>query len=439
MKATLSRKAKQDESWPREVQPGRAIVRVYRRKTPSGNFSFMVANYADGERRRFDSYTVEGDALDAADKLARRLDARDYVAASMTKAQALEYANAAARLKPFNVTVDSATAAVAECLKVVGDTSNLIAAARFYAARHKQVTKKSVADLFAEFIKVKTARGSSELYLRDLNDRLGRFAEDCRKDACNVTTADVQDWLDSQKLKPQNYKNFRVVLHTLFQFAVTRGFATDNAVEGVEKVKVKGGAIQIFSPDEIARLLEAAHDHFVDFLPCLALGAFAGLRSAEISRLEWSDIDLAGRHITVGADRAKTATRRVVPICDNLAAWLADYSERQGKIWSGDLNQFHKTQAAVALATAIEANAKKNIPARKPVKWKVNGLRHSYASYRYALINDAGRLSGELGNSAQVIHRHYRELVKPADAQRWFNVRPEAPENVVAMRATAVN
>ncbi len=201
----------------------------------------------------------------------------------------------------------------------------------------------------------------------------------------------------------------------------------------MEKVKVKGGAIHIFTPDQIARLLHAAQDRFVDFLPCLALGAFAGLRSAEISRLEWSDIDLAGRLITVGADRAKTATRRVMPIHENLGDWLAPYSERQGKIWNGDLNQFHKTQAAVAAAPTVEGDAKKNIPARKPVKWKVNALRHSYASYRYAQISDAGRLSGELGNSAAVIHRHYRELVKPAEAQRWFEVKPESPSNVLSL------
>src|ERR1035441_702323 len=100
MKATSKRKTEQEQSWPRKVQPGRAIVNVYRRKTPSGNFAFMVANYADGERRRFDSYLSEADALAAADTLAKRLDKRDYVAASMTQEQAIEYADSAAALKP---------------------------------------------------------------------------------------------------------------------------------------------------------------------------------------------------------------------------------------------------------------------------------------------------------------------------------------------------
>ncbi len=69
MKTTLTRNTSKTATWPRKVQPGRAIVNVYRRKTPQGNFAFMVANYADG-KRRFDSYATEADALASADTLA---------------------------------------------------------------------------------------------------------------------------------------------------------------------------------------------------------------------------------------------------------------------------------------------------------------------------------------------------------------------------------
>ena len=67
------------------------------------------------------------------------------------------------------------------------------------------------------------------------------------------------------------------------------------------------------------------------------------------------------------------------------------------------------------------------------MKWKTNALRRSYASYRVALTHDAGRVAGELGNSAVVVHRHYRERVKLTDAERWFAVRPGAADNVVLL------
>jgi integrase len=431
MKARSSRNRKQ---WPRQVSLGRVTVSVYRRHTPSGNPAFMVANYANG-KRRFDSYATEADALDAASRLARQLSERDVLAAAMTNEQAAEYAAAVQALAPFNLSLPTTASTVAECLKLVGDLPNLHAAAKFYAARHKRTERKPVADVVAELLSVKGKRGASARYLQDLRFRLARFADAFRKDTCNVTTAEIQAWLDGQKLAPQSYQNFRRVLHALFEFAVARGFAVDNPVAVVESVKVNGGDVEIFTPVEIVRLLAAASP---DFLPCLALGAFAGLRSAEIERLEWSDIDLVGRHITIGASKAKTASRRVVPVADNLAAWLAPYAEQQGKVWPGGHEDYYQSQQATAAATEVKADPEKGIKGEKPVKWKANALRHSYASYKFAQTGDAGRVAGELGNSAAVVHRHYRELVKPADAEKWFNVKPEAAANVIALSAAAL-
>ena len=85
----------------------------------------------------------------------------------------------------------------------------------------------------------------------------------------------------------------------------------------------------------------------------------------------------------------------------------------------------------------MTADPEKGIKGEKPVKWKANALRHSYASYRFAQTGDAGRVAGELGHSDAVVHRHCRELVKPADAEHWFAVNPAGPVNVVPLPAVA--
>jgi len=389
----------------------------------------MVANYAGSDRkRRFDSYADESLAVEAASKLARQLSERDTISASMTREQSFEFANATQKLQPIGISLTDAVCRFIEAFQICGD---VVAAAKFYAARHKRTIAKRVLRVVAELLKVKKARGASPRYLQDLRTRLAKFAKSFQKDACNVTTSEVQEWLDDQKkLSSQSYANYRRVVYLLFEFAIARGYASDNPVANVENVKVRNGEIKIFTPTEISRLLTASTP---DFLPCLALGAFAGLRSAEIERLEWSDIHLAEKFIVVGASKAKTAGRRVVPIHDNLASWLAPYAKRQGNVWKGGHDEFYEAQQEIAAATAVESDAEKGIAAQKPVKWKANALRHSYASYRFSVTNDAGRVAGECGNSAAVIHRHYRELVKPADAVKWFAVKPEAPANVTAM------
>lgn len=436
MKKQRSRKTASDtEVWPRKVPVGDVTVTVYKRKTPRGGTAFMVANKSESGKRRFDCYPTVAKALAAAEALADKLNRRQAVAAGMNNAEASDYASAIETLLPFNVSLPVVASTVADCLKLVGGLTDIHAAVKYYATRHKRTEAKPVSVVVAELLKLKEARKAAPRYLQDLRYRLNRFADSFRKDTCNVTTAEVQEWLDGQNLSPQGYTNFRRVVYMFFNFAVARGYASDNPVASAERVKVKSGDVEVFTPSEIVRLLAAAPPRF---LPCLALGAFAGLRSAEIERLEWNDIRLGEKFIVVGASKAKTAGRRIVPLHDNLAAWLAPYAKEEGKVWKGRHDEFYETQQAVAAATEVAADSENCIRGEKPVKWKSNALRHSYASYRFALTGDAGRVAGELGNSAAVVHRHYRELVKPSDGQQWFGIVPHTTPNVLRLSSASV-
>ena len=416
---------------------GRESVSVYKRVAPNGSRCFMVVNYAGADgKRRFDSYADGKLAIEAAGKLARQMSERQVLAAGMTNTQAGEYAAIVQTLAPFNISLLSAADTLAEALKLLGDLANVLAAAKDYSQRRKKTTPKRVEDVVTELLAVKEARGGSKRYLQDLRSRLNRFGKSFQKEIGNVTTAEIQEWLDGQKkISPQSHVNFRRVIHLLFTFAVARGFAMDNPVDGCERVKVRNtGNKAVFTPAQFTRLLEAASP---DFLPALAIGAFAGIRSAEIERLSWSDIDFTAKHIVVSAGNAKTASRRIVAMPDNLCAWLAPYASRTGKIWQGTHEDFYQAQQDTAAATEVLPDPLRNISAVEPVKWMSNALRSSYASYRFAMTNDAGRVAGECGNSAATIHKHYRELVTPKDAEKWFGIMPEQPANVLPVAIPA--
>ncbi len=418
MKATRSRK----QDWPRKVTLGRVSVSIYKRTAPNGSPCFMVASYASGTRK-FISYASEAAAIEAAGTLARRLSETDTKAAQMTEEQAVEYVNAARELQPLGISLTAAVAAIVEAVKLAGDLSGVAAAARFYKAKHKTVTPKRVTDALAELLALKKARGKSERYLRDLRSRLNRFAGTFQKNIGDVTTPEVQGWLDGMKLSSRSVKNYRAALETLFGFAESRGYIAKggNPVDDTEKISGNGdGAIEIFTPKEIAALLNHAP---ANYLPLLALGAFAGLRTAEAERLEWRDIDLAGGFIHVGSDKAKTRSRRLVPILPNLKQWLAPYASHSGKVWNGSDRERKRARRAMLKASGV--------------KWKHNALRHSFISYRLAEIQNAAQVSLEAGNSPAMVFAFYRELVKPADAVKWFNVKPDAPANVLPMPATS--
>jgi integrase len=396
------------------------MVKIYRRTRPTANGKrslFQVVDYSNGTRR-LREFTDHAKARREAEKIARQLATGETTAGAMRNSEAASYGRAVELLRPLNISLEVAAANYAKAVEILGG-DYIIEAAKFYA-RHRadQITLRTVAETVAELIDAKKARGKSARYLSDLSTRLNRFAKDFAVDISTVTGPDVQGWLDRRKVAPQTAKNFRTVLFTLFSFAESRGYILkgSNPVADTESISTNGGAIEIYSPAEIAALLKAAP---VEFVPFLVLGAFAGLRAAETERLDWADIDLAGGFITVASDKAKTRSRRLVPIQPNLSAWLAPYAGQTGKVWKPGPNLLRD-----ARAETVEA---------AKTAWKDNALRHSFISYRLADVQNAAQVALEAGNSAQMIFKHYREIVRPEAAKTWFAVAPEGPANIVAM------
>jgi len=156
------------------------------------------------------------------------------------------------------------------------------------------------------------------------------------------------------------------------------------------------------------RRLIAAADARI--LPMIVIGGFAGLRHAEIARLDWSDIYLDEGFIEVKAQNAKTDTRRIVPIKDNLKQFLLPQAKESGKVITV-ANTFK------LLAEAIEVSK---------IKPKQNALRHTYISARVAESGDVARVADEAGNSPQVIRSNYLKRIRPAAAAEWFSIKPQA-------------
>jgi integrase len=60
-------------------------------------------------------------------------------------------------------------------------------------------------------------------------------------------------------------------------------------------------------------------------------------------------------------------------------------------------------------------------------QWPQNALRHSFAPYHLAKFNDAAALALELGHTnSNLVFQHYRQLVKPKEAERYWKIAPAA-------------
>lgn len=417
---------------PEKVTVGNVTVKIYSRVMAGKYKRFELADYSLGFRR-LRSFSDATKARTEAKKIATQIAAGEAEAAQIRGKDAAAYGQAIEILRPTGTHLISAATRYAEAFKILSGDRILEAAKDFARRNPVKREPRTVRQVADELIELKTKRDVSGRYLEDLKWRLGKIATAFAVNVDSITTGEIQAWLDGMDGSPRSIKNFRGTANTLFKFAEARGYISrgENPVIATERNEKRNGkAIEIYTPVELQRLILAAPDWF---RPVIALQAFAGIRSAEVWRLDWRDIKLERGHIELGADKTKTASRRIVPIVPNLAQWLAPHAIKSGKVYRHSRPYFYEVTAKVAAATEIKTDVKKSIAALPPVEWKQNALRHSFISYRVADTADVPRVALESGNSPAMIFAHYREVVTPADAKAWFAIAPDAPANVVSI------
>jgi len=285
--------------------------------------------------------------------------------------------------------------------------------------------KTTVAELVTELLEAKRKDGRSEIYVRDLRNILAIFCQDFgKRPIAGITVEELEKWLRALPGSPKTRANFRANISVLFGHAARLQMLDSNPVLHTAKPKLPENPPEIFTVDELQSLLEAANRVAPDVVPMLAIGAFAGVRDAEIKRLDWHEIDLARGHIEIKGAKAKSARRRIIPIQPNLAAWLRPFSAMKGRlIPEGYRSSLERVRKAASLAS-----------------WPQNGLRHSFASYRLAACFDAPRVAVELGHtSPQMLYSTYRELVLPEEAERYWKIVPAVKaENLLSFSSNAI-
>ena len=181
----------------------------------------------------------------------------------------------------------------------------------------KIVRRATVPEVVAELLKIWEQDGVSSDYLGQLRTTLNRFAAKFPGPILEVTGPDVNAWLRSLDIVATTRNSMLRCIKVLFSFAKAQNYLPDEkntAVESIPQVRVKLDDVTLFTPEEMTTLL---HNASPDLVPILAIGAFAGIRMAELERLDWKAVDLDRRFIEVRAGQAKTASRRVISITDS--------------------------------------------------------------------------------------------------------------------------
>ncbi|HEY5915421.1 MAG TPA: tyrosine-type recombinase/integrase [Verrucomicrobiae bacterium] len=435
-------------TFPEEIKDESCTATIYEREftkpdkdgKPKRYLEYRLTWYEDGKRQIKTSanyLALRTQAIEILKDLKEGRRTTSSAADLLTAAQRNEYARAVKIVQPTGVALDVVATHFAEAVKILG-SDLVVLAAQEYANRHRKLQARTVSEAVEEFITEKERRlqaGTlSDVHVRRLASRLRAFAGAVSMNIASVTAEDINKFLDDLRVSDdgpvvstRTRDNWADSIATLYEWSKVKRYVPFDYDEPSRITRLDNdeeGVIEIYTPAEMKALLDNADK---ELLPVLAIGAFAGIRTSEMLRLDWSDVKMDNGSSSIVVQKGKVKrrykSRRIVPMTENLKAWLEPYAKAQGPVWAWSEPQLHKRFQE--LADKVETAMRKRDKSIE-FKWKHNALRHSFISYRVADVKDVPKVAVEAGNSPQMIYSNYLELVTEPDAQAWFAIRPKA-------------
>ena len=277
-----------------------------------------------------------------------------------------------------------------------------------FALKHleKQAASQTVPNAVAELLQVRRPAIGKRRYI-DLKRRLGKFAEKFSdKTTREVTPEDINGFL-SKYDHPTTRNDYRKDIVLLWHYCRSKRWV-DEAIDKnlVPRMKEPEKSKTILTVTQARALMEASKDDDVRVLHALIL--FGGLRRQEVEQLDWSQVHFKTKHIDVQAGIAKVGCERFSPILPNLRLWLLPIAKKAGPVV--DRNMTYALRRTWKTAGIVP--------------WPDNAHRHSFISYRRALIGDA-QTALDAGTSEGMIKKHYKRPVLKSDADKFFRIAPK--------------
>jgi integrase len=390
---------------------------------PSGDTAFRVTGYkSDGTRVRENFKTQE-------EAVGRRAEL-DIEAANIVTATAT-------RMKATRLTDEQVKDAERAFAKL--GSHSLLETVEFFLKNYREpVRQMTVIAAFDQFIADREKQNRRPDTLRNLRGRVGMFSRiHGTKHVAEVTHDDCREFVFREGTSPRNQINDRLAISNFLNWCVRRQFAVTNNMEAVDKPAVDSHEPSVLSVANCRKLLTAARDYKEGLLlPYVAVSLFAGLRPTELSRLTWGRVDLTEKTITLDGSMAKTRQRRIVKLPENAIAWLLPLAPKHPDFVPAAFQRhFRRVKHAAGFNGP---NGGKDENGKKLRPWVQDYMRHTAISMYLAKHKHEGEAATWAGNSPNIIHRHYKGLVKEADATEFWDLTPAVVESeIVKIHAAA--
>ena len=124
-----------------------------------------------------------------------------------------------------------------------------------------------------------------------------------------------------KSITPASVNRELACLKYMYTKAMEWGYVKANPAKKVKLLKEPSGRLRYLQPDEVDALLKACASHI---RPIVVTALNTGMRKSEILNLQWREVDLGNRKITV--TKTKNNEMRVIPINKTLYQELSSIS-----------------------------------------------------------------------------------------------------------------
>lgn len=260
---------------------------------------------------------------------------------------------------------------------------------------------------------------------RDLEAMAKHFAG---RVVVDISDADLKAWWESRTVgrsgKTRNEARGNLV--AFWNWCVWDGIHPKEVTAAEKLPRVELGICErrVLTPAELLAVAGAVRE---EWRPWLVLGAFCGLRPEEIAPvlgrlktrknkrgLRCEEIDFKWKVIRLPAEVSKVGAPRLVPLCEAALAWLAWAGMEDGQTGPVCLTNPTEEGETARLGKVVFKTG-----------WPQDALRHSYGSFRNAILRNLPQVAEEMGTSETMLRRHYHNPKTLEEGEEWFALRPE--------------
>ena len=235
------------------------------------------------------------------------------------------------------------------------------------------------------------------------------FGKAFRGSVGDIEAVALRKWIKGRSANTNTQAMYFRYARMFFVYLTANRLIPHDPITAVPAPKTKPGR-NILTPGQMSALLDLDLPSHVRAL--LLLGGFAGLRTEEVLRMTWENVNTETGQIHVPPGAMKDSggfDQRIVDFTEPLTTrkeWLA---EQKGKIIPVAAETLHTHRRRACSPVLAE--------------WPDNCLRHSFATYHLGRAKNAGLTAYQMGHtSSAMVQRVYSVPAAMADWQAWWEI-----------------